>query len=100
MPPYKPEKHTDTVRTLAATIERAGLRVPISMALDALRPLDFLSSQAALFVHPFTRGSSWEHYTAVLTNEQSWAHLRQLLNREDNQSADSRKQPPRNEQAE
>lgn len=69
----------EALHHLAAWIERAGLRVPVAMTLEMLRPLDFLSSQAALFAHPFARGSRWERYTSALTHEQSWHDLRALL---------------------
>jgi hypothetical protein len=49
------------------------------MVLDTLRPLDFLCSQAALFVQPFAHGTSWERYATVLTNEATWEELRHLL---------------------
>jgi hypothetical protein len=69
----------EALHHLAAWLERAGLRVPVAMTLEMLRPLDFLSSQAVLFAHPFARGSRWECYTSALTHEQSWHDLRQLL---------------------
>jgi hypothetical protein len=75
------------LKALADAIDRVGLRVPLGMALDVLRPLDFLSSQAILFVRPFTHGSAWERYTLVLTEEQSWGDLRRLLDLEGQKSA-------------
>jgi hypothetical protein len=75
----KPAPQADATRRLAMLIEGAGLRVPVSMVLDTLRPLDFLCSQAALFVQPFAHGSSWERYATVLTNEATWDELRRLL---------------------
>ncbi len=74
-----PQQHTETVHSLAGLIERAGLRVPVRMMLDALEPLDFLSSQVAVFAQPFTAGSSWERYTTALTDAQSWDILRQVM---------------------
>jgi hypothetical protein len=75
----EPEQHGEALHSLAAWIDRAGLRVPLGMVLDALRPLDVLSSQAAMFVRPFTNGSTWESYTTALTDEAGWAELRRLL---------------------
>jgi hypothetical protein len=69
----------ETLRQLVAHIQRAGLQSPVLVALDVLRPVDFLSSQVVLFVQPFSRGSSWERYTAALTEEASWGELRALL---------------------
>lgn len=72
-------ERTPAVQKLAALIDRAGLRAPASIALEALQPLDFLSSQVALFVQPFSRGQSWERYTAALTSEAGWGELRHSL---------------------
>lgn len=74
-----PEQHNGALQRLVALIDRAGLRVPVSMMLDALHPLDFVSSQVALFCRPFTAGSAWERYTVALTDEAGWQELRQLL---------------------
>jgi hypothetical protein len=75
----EPAPQADTLRRLATLIEGAGLRVPVSMILDTLRPVDFLCSQAALLVQPFAHGSSWERYATVLTHEATWDELRRLL---------------------
>jgi hypothetical protein len=80
-------EHTHALYDLAARIERVGLCVPVRMILDTLQPVDFLSSQAAVFVQPFVRGSSWERYTAALTYEEQWDTLRCLLD-EQNQGGD------------
>jgi hypothetical protein len=86
----------EALRHLAAWIERAGLRVPVAMTLEMLRPLDFLSSQAALFAHPFARGSRWERYTSALTHEQSWHDLRDLLDAPAQPAPPQHKAPPDN----
>lgn len=75
------EQRTETLQRLATAITRTGLYVPASIALDIMQPLDFLSSQVALFVQPFTTGCRWEHYALVLTEETSWKELRSLLSR-------------------
>lgn len=77
--PQHPESPPAPLERLAAQIERAGLTAPMVLVLDALRPLDFLSSQLALFVQPFTQGSAWEGSTRALTTEAGWAGLRTLL---------------------
>jgi hypothetical protein len=91
MPPSRHEKHTETLHTLAGAIDRAGLRAPVSMALDVLRPLDFLSSQAVLFMCPFARNSVWERYVLALTEEHNWADLRRLLDLKSHKLADTEK---------
>ncbi len=77
MPPY--DQQAKALHRLATLIIRAGLREPLAIALDALHPLDFLSSQAAAFVHPFVRGCAWEQYSAALMHEANWPELRRLL---------------------
>jgi hypothetical protein len=76
--PPEPEP-PDRVRHLAEAIVRAGLRGPATFVLDILAPFDFLSTQAALFVRPFTVGWRWEPYTKVLTEEGAWGELRRVL---------------------
>lgn len=94
-----PTRHTDSLRQLVAYIDRVGLRMPLRFILDVLRPLDVLSSQAALFVSPFIRGSTWEQFTTALTQESGWRELRHLLeshqdSRETQTSHNFRKQKP------
>lgn len=76
------EQHSEALQYLAERIVQAGLRVPITIALDIVKPLDFLSSQVVLFVRPFTTGSSFERYAAVLIDESSWKELRDCLARQ------------------
>lgn len=76
------QQRSETLQRLAQAITRTGLREPLSIALDVLRPLDFLSSQVVLFVRPFTTGYSFEQYAIVLTEESSWKELRSLLSRQ------------------
>lgn len=76
------EKHdscADILQPLAATITRVGLREPVAFTLDLVKPLDFVNSQLALFVLPFTGGSKWGMYTRALTDEHGWTELRRLL---------------------
>lgn len=78
-----PQQRHETLHNLAAAIDRAGLRTPLSLALEALRPLDVLGCQFALFVAPFTTGYRWHQYARVLADEASWQELRSLLSRQD-----------------
>ncbi len=72
----------DAISKLADTITHAGLRDPLALALDMISPIDFISSQVALFVRPFTYGSQWEQYTSALAEETNWQTLRTLLQKE------------------
>jgi hypothetical protein len=74
-----PSAHEATLRQLVQRIDEAGLRVPLALALDVLRPLDIISSQAAIFVQPFVRGSSFEPYAAFLAEVEHWSALRHSL---------------------
>jgi len=73
------EQHAETLHNLARSITQAGLRQPVTIMLGILKPVDFLSTQAALFVHPFIRGHAWERYTHALMAEAAWEELRNLL---------------------
>jgi hypothetical protein len=75
-------QRAEALHHLTAAVDRFGLREPLRMALDALSPLDFLNSQLALFVRPFSGGCSWERYVMVLSEEAGWSDLRALLNRD------------------
>jgi hypothetical protein len=74
-----PSQHEETLRRLVAHVDRAGLRVPLALALDVLRPLDVVSSQAVLFVRPFVRGSGLERYAVLLAEAEHWPELRRSL---------------------
>lgn len=67
------------LRRIAAGAERAGLRVPLAMVLDALSPLDVLSSQFARFTLPLLGGTGAEPYAAALAEADAWRELRRLL---------------------
>lgn len=70
------------IHRLASGIERAGLAGPARLALDVLAPLDVISAQCALLVSPFTRGSRWQEYTSLLSEERAWQDLRSILERQ------------------
>jgi hypothetical protein len=78
-PDQPPDRSSDTIQRLAQAITRAGLHAPVALTLDILKPVDFISSQVALFIHPFVRGYAWERYTAILTEESRWQELRHCL---------------------
>jgi hypothetical protein len=82
------QQHNETIDRLAAMIGRTGLRAPVAFVLDILKPFDVLSSQAALFVRPFTLtiGREWEHYALALSEEANWGKLRLLLEDHDNEN--------------
>jgi hypothetical protein len=69
----------ETLHRLAEAITNAGMGGPATFFLDMVRPFDFISSQIALFVRPFTIGMGWEGYTRVLAEEPNWQALRHLL---------------------
>ncbi|NJP07264.1 MAG: hypothetical protein HC837_17415 [Chloroflexaceae bacterium] len=71
----------EALQRLADRLCRAGLREPACLALQTLSPVAFLSSQLALFVQPFLRGSAWQPYADALTHETSWETLQQHLER-------------------
>lgn len=74
-----PDTRREDLQGLVQAIERAGLRAPLALMLDALRPIDVISSQCAQFTRPFLHGHSWRRYADVLAEEQSWQELRRLL---------------------
>jgi hypothetical protein len=74
-----PSQHDETLRHLVAHVDKVGLRTPLALALDVLRPLDVISSQAAIFVQPFVRGSGLERYAALLAEAEHWPELRRSL---------------------
>lgn len=71
---------TEPLYRLVAVINRAGLQTPARIALEIFAPLDFLTSQAAQFVRPFTTGYRIDAYITALASESSWPELRTLLN--------------------
>lgn len=73
------EADNPQLRALAAKIEQAGLEAAVRLVLDILHPVDVLSSQCALLLHPFLRGTRWAAPCAALSERQAWATLRQML---------------------
>ena len=81
-PPDQHNEQSDTIHRLAEGITRVGLHAPFAMALDVIKPLDFVSSQVALFLQPFVRGHAWEQYMTALSDESHWQALRHELDRQ------------------
>ncbi|NJN66537.1 MAG: hypothetical protein HC884_07395 [Chloroflexaceae bacterium] len=79
MSAHQQPENPDAARHLAEAMVRAGLRGPAAFVLDILAPFDFLSTQAMMFVRPFTVGWRWEPYTRALTEEVAWRELRRAL---------------------
>lgn len=77
----KSPQQAETLRRLASQIQRWGMQAPVAFALELFSPFDFLSSQLALFVRPFTAGLSgrWGLCVDALSEEANWHTLRQLL---------------------
>jgi hypothetical protein len=67
------------LRRLAARVDRTGLRVPASILLDALSPLDVVCSQLARFTLPLVGGTGAEPFAAALCEAGAWRELRRLL---------------------
>lgn len=67
------------LRRLATGADRTGLRVPASILLDALSPLDVVCSQLARFALPFVGGTGAEPFAAALSEAGAWHELRRLL---------------------
>lgn len=75
------------LRRLAAGVDRSGMRVPASILLDALSPLDVVCSQLARFSLPFVGGTRAEPFTAALSEARAWQELRRLLDEPPNHGA-------------
>jgi hypothetical protein len=73
------ETQEERLRRLVAGVERSGLRVPVAILLDALSPLDVISSQLARFSLPLVGGTGAEPYAAALSEAAAWRELRRLL---------------------
>jgi hypothetical protein len=80
MPQSAPK--TEALQDLTQRLAQVGLHDSATLVLDIIKPLDFLSSQVALFCQPFVRSGQWGQYTAALTAEAGWQELRQLLHQE------------------
>lgn len=69
--------------SLAALLERAGLRTPTLLILEMFGPIDVLSSNLVRFGMPFVRGTRIEPVATALGEPDGWGELRQLLARDD-----------------
>lgn len=81
------EGEGEPLRRLAAGVERSGLRVPATMLLDALGPVDVICSQLARFSMPFVGGTGAEPFAAALSEAGGWRELRRLLDKPPNHEA-------------
>jgi hypothetical protein len=57
--------------------------MPARIALDMLAPLGFLASQVALFAQPFTPRGRWHDYVTLLSDQESWFVLREIVEKRD-----------------
>lgn len=74
-----PEQRSATLQLLAERIASAGLLTPALVTLDALQPVEVVSSQFALFLRPFVVRSGFDVYVEALTQEHGWQELRTML---------------------
>jgi hypothetical protein len=73
------DERQQALSNLAAQIVQRRLTAPVRMLLEAIGPLSFLASQAALMIHPFVPGSDWRIYITALTDESGWNTLYRIL---------------------
>jgi hypothetical protein len=69
----------DPLVELAADLHRRGLRAPVALLLDAVRPLDIVNSQLARFSLPFLSHTGAEPVASALCDAAGWQTLRCLL---------------------
>lgn len=74
-----PDERQQVLQDLAAQIVQRRLAAPARLMLEAIGPLSFLGSQAALFVHPFVPANRWRTYITALTDESGWDTLYRIL---------------------
>ncbi|NJN15360.1 MAG: hypothetical protein HC822_03220 [Oscillochloris sp.] len=74
-------EHDAALHQLIAALDRAGLRTPVEIMIDALAPLDVVTSQFVALGRPFVGGTRFERYVAALSEVESWPELRRLLDR-------------------
>lgn len=77
------DQRQQLLQNLADTIARRGLAAPTRLALDALAPVGFLASQAALFMRPLMPLGRWRDYVMALEDEASWKVLQRLITQRD-----------------
>ncbi|NTU85874.1 MAG: hypothetical protein HGA45_42180 [Chloroflexales bacterium] len=73
----------EPLRRLVSTLAGAGLLAPAALLLDALRPLDVISSQLARFSRPLVGGTRAEPFVIALEDAAAWAELRRLMELQD-----------------
>lgn len=78
-----PNGRTRILQDLADRIARRRLTTPARMVLDVIAPIDFLASQAALFVRPLTPLGRWRDYVMALEDEEGWKVLHRLVGHQD-----------------
>ena len=68
---------------LAAGVARRGLKAPAVLFLESLRPLNFVGSQAMLFLQPMAgaalSGGEWERAARLLERRESLARLMEKI---------------------
>jgi hypothetical protein len=74
-----PEQRTGALQQLAERIASAGLLTPALVTLDALQPIDVISSQCVLFLRPFVVSSGLNRYAEALAQADGWQELRTML---------------------
>jgi hypothetical protein len=72
-------EEAQALRRIAARVERAGLRAPVALLLDALSPIDVINSQLARLGLPLAQGTGAEPLLRALAEAESWRELRGLL---------------------
>ncbi|NOK59720.1 MAG: hypothetical protein GFH27_549285n244 [Chloroflexi bacterium AL-W] len=79
------EKHyqEELLNTLVAFATRQRLLTPMQVLLDIVMPVGFLASQVVLFVRPFTPYGRWRDYATVLSDEEGWIVLQNLVKRQE-----------------
>ena len=77
------EQRLNAIRELAERVAQHRMATPARMFVDAVAPLGFMASQAALLIQPFFPHGRWRSYLAALTDEQGWEALQRILNSEE-----------------
>ena len=77
------ERRSEILQQLASAIARRRLTAPARFALDIVAPLGFIAGQVAQLVQPLTPAGRWHDYVSALDDEQGWAVLQRLVDRQD-----------------
>ena len=72
-------EESEALRRVVDRVERAGLRAPVALLLDALSPIDVVNSQLARLGLPLARGTGAEPLLRALAEAERWRELRGLL---------------------